>query len=189
MLMTLLATVFSSVAAGGATGLLGIGIQRFFDWLNAKTQIEKQRMQNAHELAVMTAEWQGRLSVAKEQGDAQRDVADSGALASSYQGAFERFATWDMKKDHWAIKAAFVLLDVVRGLVRPLLTAYLCILTTLIYNETVRLMTTWGLKLSAEQVMQILMLLIGTIVYLFTTCVCWWFGTRNRGNQPAFGKG
>lgn len=184
MLLTLLGTLFSSAMAGGATGLLGIGLQRFFDWLNAKTQIEKQKVQNEHELAVMQAEWQGRIKVAQEQGEAARDVADSGALAASYQGAFERFATWDMKKDAWWIKAVMVLLDFIRGIVRPALTVYLAAITTYIYLTVVELMRQWGVQLTVEQLMQILMLLIGTIVYLFTTCVCWWFGTRNKQGSP-----
>ncbi len=174
----------SSILGGGATGLLGIVAQRFFDWMHVKEKTKLMVLQNQHELAVMSAEWQGRLGVAKEQGEAARDVADSGALAASYQGAFERFATWDMKKDHWTIKAMMVLLDVLRGIVRPGLTLYLCWITTQIYQETRALLDSDGVSLTSDQTLQLLVYLIATICYLFTTCVTWWFGTRNKAAAP-----
>jgi hypothetical protein len=174
----------SSILGGGATGLLGIVAQRFFDWLHVKEKAKMQLEQNKHELAVLNAEWQGKLGVAKEQGEAQRDVADSGALAASYQGAFERFATWDMKKDAWYIKIPMVLLDVIRGIVRPGLTLYLAWITTEIYRETRAILDAEGVTLTSEQTMMLLVYLIATICYLFTTCVTWWFGTRNKAVAP-----
>ena len=30
-------------------------------------------------------------------------------------------------------------------------------------------------------------LIVGTILYLTTTCVLWWFGTRNKQEQPKIG--
>ncbi len=39
-------------------------------------------------------------------------------------------------------------------------------------------------SLSAEQAIQLIQMVVGTILYLTTTCVLWWFGTRNKGAPP-----
>ena len=73
-----------------------------------------------------------------------------------------------------------MLLDVLRGVVRPGLTIYLCVLTTQIYNE---LASQVG-PLTADQRYETTKLIVGTILYLFTTVTLWWFGTRSSGKQP-----
>ena len=35
-----------------------------------------------------------------------------------------------------------------------------------------------GLTLTAEQVMHLMVQIIATILYVFTTCALWWFGAR-----------
>ena len=180
--MEVLLGLIGSVLTGGATGLLGVIFQRFADYKNKQLDAQIRTADRAHELAVMSAEWQGKLSVAKEQGEAARDVADSGALAASYQGAFERMANWDMKKEPWYFKMWLILLDVVRGLVRPALTVYLCVLTTLIYFEARALLAAEDLDVTNAVKMQTR--IVETILYLTVTCVLWWLGTRNKGKQP-----
>ena len=175
--------LLGSILSGGATGLIGIVLQRVADYKNKQLDMQMRAADRAHELAVMSAEWQGRLNVAKEQGEAARDVADSGTLAASYQGAFDRFATWDMKREPWYFKMWLLGLDIVRGLVRPGLTVYLCVLTTLVYVEARALLS--AEDLDAGQAMLLSTRIVETILYLTTTCVLWWFGTRNKGKQPS----
>ena len=180
--MEILFGLFSSILSGGATGLIGIIIQRIADYKNKQLDMQEKVAQRAHEMALTTAEWQGKLTVAKEQGDAARDVADSGALAASYQGAFERFASWDMKREPWYFKMWMVALDFARGIVRPALTVYLCVLTTLIYFQAKGLVA--AEDLTAEDALKLQVRIVETILYLTTTCVLWWFGTRNKGSAP-----
>lgn len=181
--MDVLFGLLGSILSGGATGLIGIIIQRIADYKNKQLDLQEKAATRSHELAVMSAEWQGRLSVAKEQGEAARDVADSGALAASYQGAFDRFATWDMKREKWYFKMWMVALDFLRGIVRPALTVYLCVLTTLIYLEARGLVAQEDL--AVEDALKLQVRIVETILYLTTTCVLWWFGTRNKGKQPS----
>jgi hypothetical protein len=78
-----------------------------------------------------------------------------------------------------------VLLDLFRGLVRPALTVYLCVLSTLIYYQARELIAQQPLK--PDQALQIENLIVGTILYLTTTCVLWRFGTRNKQQVPKLG--
>src|SRR5262249_44371924 len=75
-----------------------------------------------------------------------------------------------------------ILLDLFRGVVRPALTVYLCAISTLIYLQARELIGKENL--STDQALQIEHLIVGTILYLTTTCVLWWFGTRNKQQVP-----
>jgi hypothetical protein len=75
-----------------------------------------------------------------------------------------------------------VLLDFLRGVVRPGLTVYLCAITTLIYVEARAIMA--GVSFATADAMRVHDLIVNTIMYLTTTCVLWWFGTRNSQKPP-----
>lgn len=169
----------TSVLSGGATGLIGVVLQRWMDYKNKKLDIELLERKNAHDLAIMDREWAGRVKVAEVEGAAKVDVEDAKALASSYQGAFERQAQWDMSKDPWYFKMWPLMADFLRNIVRPGLTVYLCVLTTLVYIEARGLVAKEDLDATAALAQSAR--IVETILYLTTTCVLWWFGTRNRG--------
>lgn len=174
--------LIGSVLTGGATGLLGVIIQRFADYKNKQLDMQIRVQDRAHELAVMDREWAGRVKVAEVEGASREAVADSGALAESYKGAFDRFATWDMRREKWWVKAWMVFLDVIRGLVRPGLTIYLCAITTMIYVEAQQVLVSTAPDPEAASVM--VKHIVNVILYLTTTCVLWWFGTRNKQKAP-----
>lgn len=176
--MDWLLSAFGSVLSGGATGLIGMAIQRYADYKNKQQDMLNRVEERKHELAVMNAEWQGRLSVAKTEGESARDVADSQTLTASYQGAFDRLAQWDMKNDPWWSKIWLLMADFLRAMVRPGLTVYLCVLTTLIYLEARSLVAVE--EITAEDALGLQRRIVETILYLTTTCVLWWFGTRNK---------
>lgn len=179
----LIATALSSIFAGGATGLLGMGLQRLFDWLKVKQDMQLQKIKNEHELAmrdkdaaIMDKEWQGRLRVATQEGDTAKDVAASQAFAQTLLREPERYsnASTLTPRQQWVM----VILDFCRGIIRPLLTVYLCVLTSYIWWEV-------HSKLALEdldggQALDIWTQVVNTILYLTTTVVLWWFGTRNQ---------
>ena len=72
--------------------------------------------------------------------------------------------------------------DFLRGILRPGMTAYLCALVTAVY-----VMTREKLRvedLTAEQAIELFRYIVATILYVWTTITLWWFGTRNRQQQP-----
>jgi hypothetical protein len=74
-----------------------------------------------------------------------------------------------------------VLLDALRGSVRPLLTIYLCVLTTYIYFQAKGLLSQEDLNV--DQAMKLTEYVVHSILYLTTTIVLWWFGTRNKATK------
>jgi hypothetical protein len=73
-----------------------------------------------------------------------------------------------------------------RGIVRPALTVYLCVLTTYVWLQVHQVLDKQ--PLSGSEALQIWQLIVGTILYLTTTCVLWWFGTRNKQQVPQLSK-
>lgn len=190
--MSLLDTIgsaASSILGGGITGILGVAVQRFADYKNKQLDIAASREKYAHEASmkradaeIMQAEWAARTKVAEIETTGKIDVADSSAFAASFQTEPQRYSA-DVKPNV-AQSWVFVILDFFRGIIRPGLTVYLCILTTLVYVQIDQKLKTN--PLDQAQLAEISRLVIGTILYLTSSCCMWWFGTRNKAQPQKF---
>lgn len=183
----ILTTIFGSIFSGGATGLLGVVAQRFADYKNKQLdmQLEAQRAANElarmdKEAAIMREEWAGRTQVAAVEAEGAKDVAASNAFAESFKMEPQRYSEPSSLTagQQWLM----VLLDTLRGSVRPVLTLYLCALTTYVWYQVRDTLSKTDLQAAAA--IEVWQLVVGTILYLTTTVVLWWFGTRNKGKQP-----
>jgi hypothetical protein len=187
-MLDLLGTVFASILSGGATGIVGVIAQRVADYKNRQLDIQAQQSKQAHEVAmrradaeIMAQEWAARTKVAEVEVAGRSDVADSQAFAASFnEPARYSEGVKPSRGQGWVL----VLLDALRGAVRPVLTVYLCVLTTLVYMQAREMV---GNGLTAAEAMALVKMVVGTILYLTTTCVLWWFGTRNKGKPPVAG--
>lgn len=184
----MLASILSTIFAGGATGLIGVVFQRFFDYQNKKQDLIAARDRMAHEVKlreadakIMEQEWKGRTQVAEVEAAGKEAVADSQAFAASFN---EPIRYSENVKTGPVTGFLLVLLDLTRGIVRPGLTLYLCWIATQMYNEQRALATIIDASTQPEAIIGMLRLIIETLLYLFTTCVLWWFGTRNKQAPP-----
>jgi hypothetical protein len=189
-------SLLGAAASGGATGLLGIALQSVFGFATQWLKLKEQKQQNEHELAmkaadlnIMKEEWAGRASVAKTEGETAKDVAASTAFASTLLKEPEKFGFVPVEPKGWLATLVYWLgwslltaVDFIRGSVRPALTVYLCYITTSVWFEARHLASLEDLE--PAQVLQLLTVVIETILYLTTTCVTWWFGTRNMQQPP-----
>lgn len=182
----ILSTVVSSIFSGGMTGILGVIVQRIADYQNKKLDLQLITIKNDHEIQlkevdaeIMREEWAQRTRIAEIEEKGQEAVSDSEAFEASFNEP-QRYSV--PSKHNTAQNWLMVLLDTIRGLVRPVLTVYLCILTTLIYLHSRSLLN--GVTMTTEQAISNINLVVGTVLYLTTTCVLWWFGTRNKQKQP-----
>ncbi len=179
-MLEILGTVVSSVLSGGATGLIGMVAQRWADYKNRQLDIQLQQLKNDHEVkmkeadaAIMAQEWAARTRVAEIETEGKIEAADAAAFAESFKLEPQRYATGKMTTGQMWI---MVILDFFRGIIRPGLTIYLCVLTTLIYIQARNLVGKEDL--TPDQAMDLMKLIIGTVLYLSTTTIVWWFGVR-----------
>lgn len=180
-------SAIGSVLSGGLTGILGAGIQTFAQIKLQDLQNQAQKDKYAHDVEMLKAnaeiqaqEWSARTQEAQVVADAQTTV--------SADAAFSAVATNEPKlysEGHAATPAQawfLFLLDFFRGIIRPALTTYLCVITTMIYFQA-KLLIKADL-MSATDALSLTSRIIDTILYLTTTCVLFWFGTRNKQNPP-----
>lgn len=155
--------MISDLVFGGLTGLVGGIAQKVFDYKAKKLEREMQAKNHEHEIAmrrvdaeIMQQEWASRTRVAEIEGEAKVGAEDAKAFAASYQ----------LEPKKYGIKW----LDALRGSVRPLLTLYLCAVVTIMYYRTD------GAQIDPQTV-------VDTILYLTTTAVTWWYGSRGQKSK------
>lgn len=174
--------LLSSAFGGGITGLLGAGVSKFFDYKTQKLKIEESKLKFEQEISlrkldaeITQAEWSQRAKVAEIETTGKVEAADSEAFRASMQMEPQRyFSGKGTKGQNWLL----ILLDFLRGIIRPGLTIYLCVLTTMVYVHARNVLN--AEFLSPEEASRVLSEIINTILYLSTTAILWWFGSRAR---------
>ena len=159
----IIGSILSSMLAGGATGLLGNFINKFFDY-------KRRDQAHRHELEMLKAEREitkleieGRERVAEIQSESAEAVASFQAMEASFehdQAQYsERVDKLTERQSGW-----LVFVDVVRGLTRPALTIFLVFSLLAVYRGTTN-------ELLEDRI-------VVALVYLATVAVTWWFGSR-----------
>lgn len=176
----------TSILSGGATGLLGAGISRYADYKNKQLDIEVKKLDHENEIALrhidermMEKEWEARNQIALVEAESRMDVEDSRSFQSAL--SMEPKLFHNPSKLTRAQNAWMVFIDGVRGLIRPGLTLYLCAISTAVYMQAGKVIE--QSPIPVESAVQIYNQISSTILYLTTTCVLFWFGSRVKSDQ------
>ena len=157
--------MLETLLSGAVTGLLGSAVSGFFAYKSKKLDIELNNNKYLHEVKMV--EIKAAAAVDVEDSKAFKE-AQGNEPKKFYEGTeYTPFQRWLM-----------IGLDFIRGAVRPVLTWYLCIITTIIYFKAERVMNldTMMPGMAYDLVNQI----INTVLYLTVTAVCFWFGSRGN---------
>lgn len=172
----------TSAFGGGLTGLIGGAVTKVFEYKTKKLEIEANKEKYAHEVnmkkadaEIMAQEWAARTKVADIEATAKVEVEDSKAFAASMESENKNYLDY-LDKLNTTQDWFFVVLEFVRGAIRPALTSYLCVLTTMLYLKASKLVPS---VIAPDAALGMVNNIINTILYLTTTCILWWFGTRN----------
>ena len=163
--------MIETLLSGAVTGLLGSAVSGFFAYKSKKLDIELNNQKYAHETRMV--ELKANAAIEIEDSKAFKEAVTS-EPKKFYEGTdYSPFQRWMM-----------ITLDFVRGSVRPVLTWYLCILTTILYYKAEALLDKDFLlpTMAFDLVNQI----VQTVLYLAVTAVCFWFGSR--GNKAPKAK-
>lgn len=204
-MLAILGTILSSVLGGGATGLLGILVQRFFDMknksqdveiigLNHKNALELRRV----ELEIQASEYSGKKELATVDGETKRALADIESNARQAAALENRLAT-EFTSEQESVRASMAndkasyftgpstgfvgvllgIVDFIRGLIRPVLTIYLVVLLTYAFWWIQQLVAKMGAtQFTQVEIKDLTAQIVGAVIYLCTVSVVWWFGTR-----------
>jgi len=170
-----------SIVSGGATGLLGSVLSRLFDLLTVreKNKFEIKRLEAEREYLKM--EIDRDVVVAKTEATARMEVAASEAFAKSFEADRAAYIPKGVKLGKVST-FMLVVVDCVRGSIRPLMTVYLCALTTCIYFQLVKELNIID-QMTAIQIIKIVDKIVNTLLYLTITAVTWWYGSRPKKDK------
>jgi hypothetical protein len=121
----------------------------------------------------MQMQLDSKQSIAEVDASVQFAKADSEALIASLENDTARYATVDVSKSNkWMIGV-----DVIRGLMRPIITGGLatyCVLVTG-YN-----MVEYGAEMPTDQIAATTFALVDAMATYTGLAVSWWFGSRGH---------
>lgn len=185
---------------GGVTGLIGNIVGGIFKYKTAKLDMETKKLQNSHEIAMVKAETQAmvmeakaNIAVTRAQIEGAVELADANVyLQSQKEGNKNLFSNkWIDKLLTVEGKARFIcfpagvliavlfgLVDFLKGLMRPTLTAYLVALTTWVTYMAWQIINTDGVAMDLATAKELFGNVTSIVVYLTVSCVTWWFGDR-----------
>ncbi len=170
--------VLSSALSGGVTGLLGAG-------LSAWVRSGEQKRTQTHELAMreadraeMELEYNLRAAEAEQKADAATAIATQQAVAEMDRAEVDlRKASYRHDRATYGPGLFGRIVDGIRGVVRPFVTAYVLMLVTYIAWVLVKVMG--GVEgLPMEEVVRLFARVVDSILYLANVVIIWWFGER-----------
>jgi len=169
-----------SLASGGITGILGslvTGVMGYF----------KQKELNAHSIALkeldlkaISMQIESKKEIAEIQKDGLVTTAELGVMKQSMQS--QDMVSTEKTRNNLFYAPFFIFIDLVRSSIRPALTIYLIILTTFIYHDLQLVIDNSKLPFTQEEASGLITYIIQSLIYLTTTVVLWWFGTRLKEN-------
>ena len=176
--------LLGSVVSGGVTGVLGSALTGVIEYKNKQLQFKHDLEMEKAARETMEAEWAQRTKVAQIEGDTQKDVAASQAFQTSILADKATYSTgiaFDKLKGGWIYAFLMVLVDFLRGIIRPLSTILFITMTFVMYASLKGKVDAAGTDPKA--LMVLFDQVVTVILYLATTTVCWWFGARGNYNS------
>lgn len=177
-MLALFGNIMTAILGGGVTGLLGSVLTGYIEIRKQKLIWEHKEHMLKLEHALIKMERDSALAIARVVADERKEVAESAAFEKSFAADRAAYMTWRPKSKvgEMLVSILFLFIDFVRGLIRPALTVYLCILTTWLYIEV----RTIAGPMTLYQAFELMSQISYVILYLTTSVVLWWFGTRNK---------
>lgn len=169
----MLDAILGILGTGGAGGVIGL----FGGWLSKRETRKMAEIQFKHDERM--AEFQAQES--REERQQALELADKNRELAETEGAIEvegrEVDAFVESIKSQATQTGIRLVDGVRGLMRPLITLFLLVSTTVIYyliNDKVG-----GLdSLPKPELIAIYRHVIEQIIFLTVLSVSWWFGSR-----------
>lgn len=171
--------MIESLLAGGLTGVIGSLLSNIFDFLklrqNVKLEIEKKKL----DLQAMDKEYRYALEMSSRQIEGAVDMAALDTMGKSYEHDQASYSK-GLSVTGWGVHA-MTFVDVIRGLVRPIMTG---VLLAVLYDtrmEVEAVIDAVGMeKLDVYQALILYSRIVDAIIYMAVSAGLWWFGTRPK---------
>ncbi|QWS69929.1 TMhelix containing protein [Vibrio phage vB_VpS_PG28] len=159
-----------SAFTGGIAGLIGTvftGVMSYREKEAQRTHEHKMR-----QLDIKEREAEAGIILRQTEAEVQGQIA-VGELQAFTTSLSSDVASYAKGSNHWA----FILVDTVRGLMRPVLTAMLTWAMCYILYVTVQALGGWD-EIVKTQGFELIDRMVTALIFCTTTAVTWWFGAR-----------
>ena len=188
-MITSVLSFFGSAAFGGLTGLFGVIAGKVGDYFTLKQKNAFDLAMRDKDMEIAKIEADKEVTIAQDTNNANREIAESKVQEASYESDKAEYLTHDVIEHAppWAqgiISVALGFVDFVRGMTRPSITLYLCVLTTLMYLQMKAIVTLSGQQaFTPADAVKVIVLIVDAAIYLTSTAVTWWFGSRPKSTN------
>ncbi|CAM3836824.1 hypothetical protein VA7868_02328 [Vibrio aerogenes CECT 7868] len=169
-MLELIMGLFSSSGVGAIVGLVG-------SWLTRREERQNLEIKLSHEQEMFRLKQMQRT----QQYNHELKMAEQGTESIKQQGKFavevaqtEAFET--SQKTNMPLDNRFA--ELIRGLMRPFITLYLLVIATLIARHISGYMNEMTTLIDHQELTQIFRNTLEQVMFLTTTAVTWWFGSR-----------
>ena len=175
--------MLESLIAGGLTGVLGSLFSNVLDvvkiWQKNKFELSKME----YDLKVMDREYQYHIEMKNIDAETKRDVADADLMGRSYAHDASAYSVGREIKSP-ILTGALVVVDLIRGLIRPVMTAILLVVLWETRMEVKGILDAAGIEgIGPMQAIIIYGRLVDAIIFMSSSAILWWFGTRVKGKK------
>ena len=183
------------IILGGLTGLIGNAVTAWTTYKTKNMEFKHKEEMVKLETAAMLEEAKAQISITKARIEGEVELAEVGAYKESLESGKEKFfgekwvdlmldstgwSSYILKPAAMVIAMAFAIVDLIRGMMRPLLTLYLTGLTSYITWLAWKILETKGISsLSVTNAVDLYTDVISTVIYLTVSAITWWFGDRS----------
>ncbi|QNJ59191.1 TMhelix containing protein [Vibrio phage vB_ValS_PJ32] len=168
--------VLTSAVSGGVTGLIGTIFSGFMLWREKKDARQHEKEMRRIDIEERRAEAELTLKQTQAESEALKITSELNAFTASLKSDK---ATYSTKAP---TNTALVIVDVVRGLIRPVLTLTLVTILTIVTFDIINAYGGYE-KVITDQGVQMVDDLIHSIIYMTNAAVLWWFGTRDLNKK------
>ncbi len=179
-----LLNVVGSVVSGGVTGVIGSAITGVMDYKNKQLQYKHELDMERAARETMEAEWAQRAKVAEIEGQTKVETAELEAFSESIRSDKATYSSgiaFDKLKGGWLYALLMVLVDFLRGIIRPASTILFIAMTFVMYFSLKA--RTEAAGSDPKALMDLYSQVVTVTLYLATTTVCWWFGARGLSRK------
>lgn len=184
--------ILGSVLTGGVTGLLGsaiTGVMGYFKQkeINKQTLALKQLDMDMRQMDIEAGKQLAEINRDRELNgktiEAERDVeVGEIELMKRSMETPDMISGAKIRNNVW-FAPFFVMLDILRAGIRPVLTIYLVVLVTWIYGDMQAVMAKLGDGFSADKAEELIQYIVYSILFTTQMVISWWFGSRIKSGM------
>jgi hypothetical protein len=194
MILEVISALAGGGVLGGLTGLVGSIVTKWdesrkrdadyrIELLRAEQTRELVKLDQAHALALagLNAASQERLADINAQ--ARADESASADYRAAIDADKATYSTPGAQESSRLVRWMMGVVDFLRGIIRPGITIYSMVLLTILMLWVQSMYQSKALSLTTEQTQKLALDIIGTVTYLASTTVTFWFGVRPSGKK------